>query len=54
MSGGTGLGLAIVRGFADAMGLTVSAANRDTGGAEFVVIWPESLVRRTLSEAEKA
>jgi two-component system sensor histidine kinase KdpD len=46
MSGGTGLGLAIVKGFADAMGLTVSAANREAGGATFGVIWPEPAIRR--------
>lgn len=41
MSGGTGLGLAIVKGFADAMGLRVSAANRGSGGAKFTLAWPE-------------
>ncbi len=46
MSGGTGLGLAIVKGFADAMGLRVSAANRDEGGASFEVAWPESRIRK--------
>jgi two-component system sensor histidine kinase KdpD len=46
MSGGTGLGLAIVKGFADAMGLVVSAENRDHGGASFVVAWPEARMRR--------
>ena len=46
MSGGTGLGLAIVKGFADAMGLAVSAANRDGSGATFDVTWPEAAIRR--------
>lgn len=46
-SGGTGLGLAIVKGFASAMGLTVSAANREEGGAAFEVAWPEELIRQT-------
>jgi len=46
LSGGTGLGLAIVKGFADAMGLAVTAANRDDGGAMFEVTWPEASVRR--------
>ncbi|WP_340318307.1 sensor histidine kinase KdpD [Rhizorhabdus argentea] len=45
--GGTGLGLAIVKGFADAMGLGVTAANRaDKTGACFSIRFPEnSLVR---------
>jgi two-component system sensor histidine kinase KdpD len=39
--GGTGLGLAIVKGFADAMGLKVSAANRTEGtGACFAISFP--------------
>ncbi len=45
--GGTGLGLAIVRGFGEAMGLNVSAANRDDGeGAQFTLGFPEQLVVR--------
>jgi two-component system, OmpR family, sensor histidine kinase KdpD len=50
MSGGTGLGLAIVKGFADAMGLGVAARNRDEGGAVFEVIWPDTAIRRAVSE----
>ncbi|MES2288828.1 MAG: sensor histidine kinase KdpD [Pseudomonadota bacterium] len=46
-SGGTGLGLAIVKGFAAAMGLTVSAANREEGGAVFEIAWPKILLRPT-------
>ena len=49
-TGGTGLGLAIVQGFAQAMGLRVSAANRDDEGSAFVVTWPNALIRRTTSE----
>lgn len=45
-SGGTGLGLAIVQGFAQAMGLSVSASNRETGGSAFCVTWPNPLIRR--------
>ena len=49
-TGGTGLGLAIVKGFADAMGLAVSAANRENGGAMFDIVWPEAAIRRPLAE----
>ncbi len=49
-SGGTGLGLAIVKGFAQAMGLAATAANRSDGpGAMFSLAWPEALVRRSSS-----
>lgn len=47
MSGGTGLGLAIVKGFAKAMGLSVTAENREEGGAIFEVTWPKASIRRT-------
>ena len=46
MSGGTGLGLAIVKGFAEAMGLGVTAKNRSEGGAVFEVTWPQTSIRR--------
>ena len=40
---GTGLGLAIARGFAEAMGGTLTARNRgDRSGAEFVLSFPVS------------
>lgn len=40
-TGGTGLGLAIVKGFAEAMGLSVEAANRSDGrGASFSLFFP--------------
>ncbi|HST37056.1 MAG TPA: sensor histidine kinase KdpD [Allosphingosinicella sp.] len=43
--GGTGLGLAIVKGFAEAMGLTVAAANReDPKGACFMIRFPETVL----------
>ena len=45
--GGTGLGLAIVKGFAEAMGLTVVAATRETPrGACFSLHFPQSLLVR--------
>ena len=47
MSGGTGLGLAIVKGLAKAMGLSVTAENREEGGAIFEVTWPKASIRRT-------
>ena len=49
--GGTGLGLAIVKGFAEAMRLTVDAANRgDPRGARFSLHFPESLLVRGSGE----
>lgn len=47
MNGGSGLGLAIVKGFADAMGLAVSATNRNPTGAMFSIVWPVTSVGRT-------
>jgi two-component system sensor histidine kinase KdpD len=45
--GGTGLGLAIVKGFAEAMGLSVAAANRaDRPGACFSICFPEDRIRK--------
>ena len=42
---GTGLGLAIVKGFAEAMGLSVDASNRETPqGASFNLRFPEMLL----------
>lgn len=38
--GGTGIGLSLVKGFAEAQGGTVSAANRDDGGTVFAVRLP--------------
>jgi len=44
---GTGLGLAIVKGFAEAMGMTVGASNReDRSGASFSIHLPERLLVR--------
>ena len=46
-AGGTGLGLAIVKGFAEAMGIAVSAARReDRQGADFALTFPEHLLVR--------
>lgn len=45
--GGTGIGLAIVKGFAEAMGMTVEARNReDVQGACFSLHFPERLLVR--------
>jgi two-component system sensor histidine kinase KdpD len=38
--GGTGLGLSLVKGFAEAQGGSVTAANRPGGGALFTVRLP--------------
>ncbi|GGB19347.1 two-component sensor histidine kinase [Sphingomonas metalli] len=47
--GGTGLGLAIVKAFAEAMGLSVEAANRaGGGGAAFTLVFPPALIVRDL------
>ena len=44
---GTGLGLAIVKGFAEGMGLSAHAANRDDRtGADFSLEFPERLLLR--------
>ena len=47
-TGGAGLGLAIVKGFANALGLDVSAKTRsdDSRGSRFTLAWPESLIRK--------
>jgi two-component system, OmpR family, sensor histidine kinase KdpD len=51
MAGGTGLGLAIVKGFADAMGLRATAANRpETQGSRFELFWPATLLRKASAE----
>lgn len=42
--GGSGLGLAIVKGFADAMGITTAARNREDGGAVFTLGFPQALL----------
>ena len=39
-AGGTGVGLSIVKGFVEAQGGRVHAANRDAGGAMFTVFLP--------------
>ncbi len=48
--GGTGLGLAIVNGFVRAHGGGVRAANRDGGGAEFVLTIPVEIFQPELME----
>lgn len=48
--GGTGLGLAIVKAFAEAMGMTVEAGNRNDGsGAAFTLVFPTPLIVRPVA-----
>ena len=48
---GTGLGLAIVKGFAEALGLSVEAANRvEPAGARFTIRFPETALVRGMEE----
>jgi two-component system sensor histidine kinase KdpD len=42
--GGSGLGLAIAKGFADAQGIGISAANHPDGGGAFTLNFPNRLV----------
>ncbi|AJR23197.1 sensor histidine kinase [Sphingobium sp. YBL2] len=50
---GTGLGLAIVKGFAEAMGLGVSAANRaDPPGACFTLRFPQASILSPLADED--
>jgi two-component system, OmpR family, sensor histidine kinase KdpD len=48
--GGTGLGLAIVDGFVQAHGGSVTAANRPSGGTEFVMTIPAEALRPEILE----
>ena len=49
--GGTGLGLAIVKAFAEAMGMTVAARNReDEAGAQVELVFPSALLIRDMDE----
>ena len=52
MRAGTGLGLAISRGFVEALGGTITAANRtDRSGAVFTIRLPIPAVTRQLDTA---
>ncbi|MDO6415608.1 sensor histidine kinase KdpD [Sphingomonas sp. BIUV-7] len=52
--GGTGLGLAIVKAFSEAMGMGVSASNREDGqGARFTLSFPSALIVRDPSEGSE-
>jgi signal transduction histidine kinase len=48
---GTGLGLAIVSRIAEAHGGMVNAANARRGGAVFTLVFPQSLISRSVQEA---
>lgn len=47
-SGGTGLGLAICRKILEIHGGRISAQNRQTGGAEFVIVLPAKNFAETI------
>ena len=51
-AGGTGLGLSLVKGFAEAQGGSVAAANRSTGGACFTVRLPTTKMPPVPEETE--
>ena len=42
--GGSGLGLAIAKGFSDALGIGIAAANHPDGGAAFTLSFPDRLI----------
>ena len=42
--GGSGLGLAIAKGFSDALGIDIAAANHPEGGAAFTLSFPNRLI----------
>ena len=46
-AGGTGIGLAIVKNLAELLGGTVTARNRDEGGAVFTVVLPARASRQS-------
>ena len=48
---GGGLGLAIVKGFAEAMGIEVSALNHPDGGAAYTLRFGETLIRPAAAES---
>lgn len=52
--GGSGLGLAIVKGFAEALGIAVSAANDPDGGAAFTLTIGSKLIVGTQTDGEHA
>ena len=52
--GGSGLGLAIVKGFAEALGIDVSASNDPDGGAAFTLSIGSKLIVGTETDGEQS
>jgi two-component system sensor histidine kinase KdpD len=46
--GGSGLGLAIAKGFSDALGIGIAAANHPDGGAAFTLSFPDRLISKAI------
>jgi two-component system sensor histidine kinase KdpD len=51
-SGGTGLGLSIAKGFVDAHGATITAANNEYGGAQITITLPSMAQTVTMQDNE--
>jgi two-component system sensor histidine kinase KdpD len=50
-AGGSGLGLTIAKGFMEAHGATIIAANRPSGGAIFTLRFPQTVTAPSIDPA---
>ena len=50
--GGSGLGLAIAKGFSDALGIGLAAANHSEGGAIFTLHFPQQLIAAAVPDPD--